>query len=192
MRIATAALVVTLVAASACGGDHVVVGSAAAAPVPPRVAAMAPASPNVASATAIAANELEESDRSRDPFRSFTSLAVPPVGPTKPNQLHTILPQYTIDELKLVAIVLGGEYPRAMVIDPSGKGWMLKGGDYVGRPESSSDSGPGSGTHLLNWRVDRVRDGELVLALEDPTLRLPNGVRIVPLHTEPPATLERL
>jgi type IV pilus assembly protein PilP len=131
-------------------------------------------------------NDFVENDRDRDPFRSYASLFVEKSQRTVVNQLHVILPQYSIDELKLVAIVTGGDYPRAMLIDPTGKGWVVKRGDYLGRPDTVHTGGPNGTDYQLNWRIDRVRDGDIVLNRED---RASNGLapaatRVIPLHPE--------
>jgi len=102
------------------------------------------------------------------------------------NQLAVILPQYSIDELKLVAIVTGGEYPRAMLVDPTGKGWVVKRGDYLGRPDIVHTGGANGTDYPLNWRVDRVRDGDVVLNREDRASNgaVPVATRVIPLHPE--------
>ena len=140
-------------------------------PSPPSSRSVSPAPVAQAVAAPAAAplpdTEFVESDRSRDPFRSFSSLFTPVETPL-PDQLRPILPQLAVDELKLVAIVLSGDYPRAMVLDPSGKGWLVKKGDYIGRPERVHLGGSNGTDYLMNWRVDRVRDGEVVLARGGP------------------------
>lgn len=133
-----------------------------------------------------AENDFVESDRNRDPFRTFIATFAPPESKrVAQNQRAVILPQHSIDELKLVAIVTGGEYPRAMVVDPSGKGWVLKRGDYVGRPEIVHIGGANGADYQLNWRVDKVRDGDLVFLREDPAQPgIPPATRVVTLHPE--------
>jgi type IV pilus assembly protein PilP len=131
-------------------------------------------------------NDFVENDRDRDPFRSYASLFVEKGQRAVVNQLHVILPQYSIDELRLVAIVTGGDYPRAMLVDPTGKGWVVKRGDYLGRPDTVHTGGPNGTDYQLNWRIDRVRDGDVVLNRED---RASNGIapaatRVIPLHPE--------
>jgi type IV pilus assembly protein PilP len=95
-----------------------------------------------------------------------------------------VLPQYSIDELKLVAIVLSGDYPRAMLLDPTGTGWVIKRGDYLGRPDTVHTGGTNGTDYQLNWRVDRVREGDIVLSREDRALNAPPATRIIPLHPE--------
>jgi type IV pilus assembly protein PilP len=133
-----------------------------------------------------AENDFVESDRNRDPFRTFIATFAPPESKrVAQNQRAVLLPQFSIDELKLVAIVTGGDYPRAMVVDPGGKGWVLKRGDFVGRPEVVHIGGANGADYQLNWRVDKVRDGDLVFLREDPAQPgIPPASRVVTLHPE--------
>ena len=49
--------------------------------------------------------------------------------------------------------------------------------------------GPAGATYQVNWRVDRIREGDVVLVREDPTNPdVPAVSRVLPLRTEP--TLE--
>jgi type IV pilus assembly protein PilP len=135
-----------------------------------------------------------ESDRNRDPFRTFIATFAPPESKrVAQNQRAVILPQFSIDELKLVAIVTGGEYPRAMVVDPGGKGWVLKRGDFVGRPEVVHIGGANGADYQLNWRVDKVRDGDIVFLREDPAQpAIPPSSRVVALHPEGPEQRDKI
>jgi type IV pilus assembly protein PilP len=171
----------------ACG-DQVVTGGRTPPPPVARAAQVADAGAGgpLPKMMEFTENDFVENDRDRDPFRSYASLFVEKSQRTVVNQLHVILPQYSIDELKLVAIVTGGDYPRAMLIDPLGKGWVVKRGDYLGRPDTVHTGGPNGTDYQLNWRVDRVRDGDIVLNRED---RASNGLapaatRVIPLHPE--------
>jgi type IV pilus assembly protein PilP len=132
-------------------------------------------------------NEFTESDRSRDPFRSFALMFVEDKGKQRQGpQVTVLLGQYSIDELKLVAIQTGGDYARAQLIDPTTKGWTVKKGDYIGRPDVVHVGTGSSGTdYQLNWRIDRIRDGDIVLTREDPLQpQVPPATRIIPLHPE--------
>ena len=96
-----------------------------------------------------------------------------------------ILPQYSLDELKLVAIVTGGDYPRAMVLDPGGKGWVLKRGDWVGRPDVVHVGGANGADYQINWRVEKVRDGDIVFTREDPAQPgIPPATRVIAIRPE--------
>ena len=162
-------------------------GSTTAAPAvtaaPSATAALAP--PPIARMD-FAENDFVESDRNRDPFRTYVATFAPPERQrVAQNQRAVILPQFSIDELRLVAIVTGGDYPRAMVVDPGGKGWVLKRGDFVGRPEIVHIGGANGADYQLNWRVDKVRDGDLVFLREDPAQPgIPPATRVVTLHPE--------
>jgi type IV pilus assembly protein PilP len=140
--------------------------------------------PLTAKAGDFSENDFAENDHNRDPFRSFASLFVDKGTRAVKNQLPVILPQYSIDELKLVAIVTGGDYPRAMLLDPNGKGWVVRRGDYVGRPDTVHTGGTNGTDYQLNWRVDRVRDGDIVLSREDRASGAAAVTRVIPLHPE--------
>jgi len=132
-------------------------------------------------------NDFTESDRNRDPFRSYASMFVE-TNKGKGDlggQLHPVLEQYSIDELKLIAIVTGGDYPRAMLVDPTSKGWIVKKGDWVGRPDVVHTGGTNGSDYRLYWRVDRVRVGDIVLSREDPAQPgVAPATRVIPLHAE--------
>ncbi len=131
-------------------------------------------------------NEFTESDRARDPFRNFASMFVEDnKGRHSGPQIQVLLNQYSIDELKLVGISTGGDYPRAMLVDPTTKGWVVKKGDYIGRPDLVHVGGTNGADYQLNWRVDRIRDGDVVLTREDPAQPMvPPATRVLPLHPE--------
>lgn len=157
---------------------------AAAAPAPPPLPRME-----------FAENDFVESDRNRDPFRSYASMFAPDTSKkVAQTDRQIILPQYSLDELKLVAIVTGGDYPRAMVLDPGGKGWVLKRGDWVGRPDVVHVGGANGADYQINWRVDKVRDGDIVFTREDPAQPgIPPATRVIALRPEPEANArERL
>lgn len=134
-----------------------------------------------------AENDFAESDRNRDPFRTYMSVLSPKEAKdaTKGIQRLIILPDYSLDELHLVAIVMGGDYPRAMVVDPGGKGWVIKRGDWVGRPETVHIGGANGSDYSLNWRVEKVRDGDIVFSREDPAQPgIPPAQRVIQLRPD--------
>ncbi|MBX3259613.1 MAG: pilus assembly protein PilP [Labilithrix sp.] len=140
-----------------------------------------------------AENDFAESDRNRDPFRTYVSVIGPEVKKVANVQKEVILPQFSLDELKLVAIVTGGEYPRAMVVDPAGKGWVIKRGDWVGRPEVVHIGGANGTDYQINWRVNKVRDGDIVFTREDPAQPgIPPASRVIALRTESEQPRDRL
>ena len=141
----------------ACGGDKVSdLGQLPALRLRPSVSTtvVADAGPAPAlKAMEYAESDFVENDRNRDPFRSFVTLFVDKATAPRPTQRQVILEQYALDELKLVAIITGGDYPRAMMIDPTSKGWVIKRGDFVGRPDVVHTGGANGADYQLNWRV---------------------------------------
>ena len=96
--------------------------------------------------------------------------------------------EYDIADLKLVAIVTNIGDPRAMVVTPTGTGFVLRRGDYVGRADYV-DQGSGSEKLQVNWRIARIHgsgkeeERGIYLVRDDPLT--PKGVditRFLPLH----------
>ena len=184
---AVAGALITTAVLVACGGDKVSTSANAGAPPPPeRGVVVADAGPAPAlKAMEYAESDFVENDRNRDPFRSFVTLFVDKATAPRPTQRQVILEQYALDELKLVAIITGGDYPRAMMIDPTSKGWVIKRGDFVGRPDVVHTGGANGADYQLNWRVDRVREGDIVFIREDPAQPgIPPATRVIPLHPD--------
>ena len=185
-RVVQLAALAALPIAVACGSSAPVTP-----PVPPPASRTAPAASATASTLPpelkgpeYTENDFVESDRNRDPFRSFI-VQGQTVNKTALNQRKVELAQYSIDELKLVAIVLGADRPRAMFIDPSGKGTVVYKGTFVCRPEVVHIGGSNGPEYQLNWRIDRIREGDVVLIREDPAQpAIPAATRVIPLHPE--------
>jgi len=183
-------------AISGPGGNGAAAAPAAAAPAPvlaPVTGGPTSADGGVMPKMEFAENDFAESDRNRDPFRTYISILVPEQKKVTSIQKNIILPQYSLDEMKLVAIVTGGEYPRAMVVDPGGKGWVIKRGDWVGRPEVVHIGGANGADYQINWRVDKVRDGDIVFTREDPAQPgIPPASRVIALRSEAEQPREKL
>jgi type IV pilus assembly protein PilP len=161
-----------------------------------QAAAAAPATA-AASASAAAANdtpppkvdiqetEFSESERSRDPFRSFADKFVEESKARVHSQREVILGQYALDELKLIGIVTRAEPAKAMLVDPTGKGFVIQRGQFVGRADVVQGAGQSGTTYEINWRVDRIRPGDVVLIREDPSNPdVPSATRVIPLRPE--------
>src|SRR5262249_43086411 len=83
---------------------------------------------------------------------------------------------------KLVALVIGAP-SRALLIDPTGLGWIAKVGDFVGKPELVHTGGPSGADVPINWRVDRIRPADVVFVREDPSHpEIPPTTRVVALR----------
>lgn len=112
-----------------------------------------------------------ESPSRRDPFRSFLVPLTKQHSYSSTPQITSILDQYQIDELKLIAIVSGsGAHagsPIAMVEDPSGFGHILRRGNYVGKGETVRRVSSGEEIQIF-WKVARIREDAIVFEREDP------------------------
>jgi hypothetical protein len=141
--------------------------SIAAAPTAPPAAERAPLPAPVDEGT------LRESDASRDPFRAYTDRApTPPPEDIRPRKAR----RADIEELKVVGVVTRTAVPRAVLVDARGKGWIVAPGDLVGRRELRS-SGPAS------WRVDRIREREVILVRED--LEQTGATKVLAMREDP-------
>lgn len=179
-------LLASLPMAIACGTPTVT--SQPTPPPPVRVAPVASAAasglPPELKGPEYTENDFVESDRNRDPFRSFL-VQQQPANKEALNQRKVELAQYSIDELKLIAIVQGSDQARAMFLDPSGKGTVVYKGTFICRPEVVHIGGSNGPEYQLNWRVDRIREGDVVLIREDPAQpAIPPATRVIPLHPE--------
>lgn len=131
--------------------------------------------------------EFTETERSRDPFRSYARSFVQEAKTTLRSQREVVLSEFAIDDLKLVGIVTRIEPARAMLVDPTGKGHVVHRGDFVGRADVVQLGGQSGATYQLNWRLDRIRDGDVVLVREDPNNPdVPAATKVIPLRPENP------
>lgn len=157
-------------AAAATSSAPATSGSAAAAP-PPKVE--------------VQENEFAESERSRDPFRSFAKSFAQDTKSHVKTQREVILSQYALDELRLIGIVTRAEPAKAMLVDPNGKGFVIQRGQFVGRPDVVQAAGTSGAVYEINWRVDRIRPSDVVLIREDPSNPdVPSATRVIPLRPE--------
>lgn len=119
--------------------------------------------------------------QNRDPFRSYARAFKAQAA--APAQRRVLLPSTSLDEMRLIAIVTGIATPRAMLTDTAQVGHVVRRGDYIGRPEVVQTGGSEGMPVTLNWRVDRIRPGSVVLTREDPTdPDKPPLTRVMPLH----------
>ena len=119
--------------------------------------------------------------QNRDPFRSYAQAFKAQAA--SPAQRRVLLPSTSLDEMRLIAIVTGIATPRAMMTDTAQVGHVVRRGDYIGRPEVVQSGGSEGMPVTLNWRVDRIRPGSVVLTREDPTAPdKPPLTRVMPLH----------
>jgi len=131
-------------------------------------------------------SDFVESEDSRDPFRDYAHLFVKTTRGDHIVQRKIKASQFALDELKLVGIVTRATR-RVMLTDPTGYGWVLYTGDYVGKPELVSTGGTDGQEVAINWRVDRIRPKDVVFIREDAAHpEIPPTTRVMPLYpTEP-------
>jgi type IV pilus assembly protein PilP len=160
------------------GGRGVAGGGAAAK------AAAKPATSKVSEALSFKDEDFVESEHNRDPFHSYASGFVkhgPQADMT--TQRFVKMPETAVEEMRLIAIISGLTRPKAMLTDQHGVGYVVERGDYIGRPKVFQTTG--SVAMTLNWRVDRIRDTEVVLTRQDPQeLGRPPLSRIISMHEE--------
>lgn len=126
-------------------------------------------------------SDFAESDGNRDPFRNFAielKGKVPVVA-----QRTVLMPTTPLKSMRLIAIISGIDQPRAMIVDERGVGYVTTRGDFVGMADVVQTGGAENLPVALNWRVDRIRENEVVLAREDPTgPNRPPLIQVIPLH----------
>lgn len=209
LPIAIVAIVTLLVGAVACGGEEEAPsrgagrgavpsgagGEASSSPAEPAEGAKTKSkrrSPAVDVLAPVKERELPEAafietDENRDPFRSFLNVFAAQAIPEETTisaRPPVLLEDVALDSLRLIAIVSGeGGNPRAMVVDPGGKGWVVRRGDYIGRGERIR-LGPGQPEREINWRVVRVRPDRIILVREDPVQAGPPVTRVMRLYPE--------
>jgi len=80
--------------------------------------------------------DFKESQTNRDPFRSFLTTFATQVINVKP-QHRILLEKFSLEELKLIAIIGGNEtQPRAMFVDSTGMGVTVVRGDHVSKADA--------------------------------------------------------
>ncbi|MFZ5889988.1 MAG: pilus assembly protein PilP [Myxococcota bacterium] len=130
-------------------------------------------------------SDFVESDRNRDPFRSFARAFVEENKGRMRSQREVVLADYSLDELKLIGIVTRMQPAKAMLVDPSGKGHVVQRGQFIGRADVVQGTGRSGSTYEVNWRVDSIRDGDVVLVRSDPANPdVPTATRVIPLRPE--------
>jgi type IV pilus assembly protein PilP len=188
-RVSAAALLAWALVACEDDPNAVLSQNPSMPPLAPAASAPTPARPPQAEAVqrAYRDSDFVESEQNRDPFRNYATelkMRAPVVA-----QRTVLMPDTSIDEMKLIAIVSGVEQPCAMLVDQRGVGYVTTRGDFVGKADVVQGGGADALPVALNWRIDRIRDNEVVLAREDPTApNRPPLTRVIPLHDDVPVT----
>ena len=128
--------------------------------------------------------DFNDSTTMRDPFLSYAREFAEEAKKRVRSQRDVVLDQYGLDELKLAGLVTGIRPARAMLIDPTKKGYVVHEGQFVGRAEVVQGGASGA-DYEINWRVDRIRDSDIVLVREDPSNPdVPSATRVIPLRPD--------
>ena len=129
-------------------------------------------------------SDFAETETSRDPFRSFADIFGGKVGGAVQVKRKVILEDFSVEELRLIGIVTRINPAKAMLVDPRGQGHVVHRGDFIGKPERVQGSSLDQ-EFELHWRIDRIRDADLVLVREDPTNPdVPSATRVIALRPE--------
>lgn len=89
---------------------------------------------------------VENEEMNRDPFHPYLRVFVEKVAPIESKKVPSAFEKVGIEELTLIAVVTGGDTPRAMFRDASGYGQAVKRGDFLSR----------SGARIAKILSDRV------------------------------------
>ena len=115
------ALALVLAAAVACGSKDKPDANAAK-PAAPKVAKVAPEAP------VAAAYHYDPTDKT-DPFKSYIRRQV-----TLENEASSSpLERFDLSQLIVMGIIWGVDEPRALIKDPTGKGYIVKAGQPIGK-----------------------------------------------------------
>lgn len=130
--------------------------------------------------------DFTETERSRDPFRSYArKFANEDDASPEHSQREVLLKEFAVDDLKLIGIVTRVTPARAMLVDPTGRGHVVRRGQFIGRADLVRVAGQSGTTYELNWRLDSIRDGDVVLVREDPNNPdVPAATKVIPLRPE--------
>jgi len=108
----------------------------------------------------------------KDPFKPFVAVKLE-AAPTKESlerNARAALPIHSFDisQFKLIGVVVGGKESFAQVIDPNGKGYILKKGMAIGKNDGKVVSISNNGVDVLEQFKDdngRVRKENIKLTL---------------------------
>ncbi len=176
----TGTIAVAAMVLGGCGDDAPQTGSAQPAQqggaAAPQAAAAQPAGAAGPKAGAMPSNlpplpqrEISERDfneSNRDPFKAYVEAK--PVVTVQKTQRDVLLSKYALEECKIAGIITG-DSPRVLINDPTGLGWVVHTGDFVGRAEKVHAGGASGVDVAVNWRVDRIRSNDVVFVREDPS-----------------------
>lgn len=165
--------------------DNVVTGTpktrASASPAPAPSASVAETGPPKVD---LQDADFAESDKSRDPFRSFAQLFIEESSGAVESQVEVMLEKYSIEQLRLIGIITRVHPERAMLVDPNGVGHVVKRGQFVGKADVVQTAKNVGASYQVHWRVDSIRPNDVVFIREDPqNPDVPVARRVLPLRS---------
>jgi type IV pilus assembly protein PilP len=106
----------------------------------------------------------------KDPFKPFVTVKAAPSPEQHNKNISAGLPIHSFDvgQFRLIGVVTGGKENQAMVIDPNGKGYVLKAGMSIGKNDGRITSISASGVDVLEQFKDdngRVRKEHIRITL---------------------------
>ena len=104
----------------------------------------------------------------KDPFKPFVVAKSAPADLKKSLQAGLPIHSFDVSQFKLIGVVTGGKENHAMVVDPNGKGYVLKVGMTIGRNDGRITSINTSGVDVLEEFKDdsgRVRKEHIKITL---------------------------
>jgi type IV pilus assembly protein PilP len=170
----TAVFIVALII-SGCGKKDqppVIVKQAAAPIVQPSVKPIQkPASSSVKLPPTQPSNLFDFSSK-KDPFKPLllakTSIAPTPAELKKALLSGLPIHSFDVSQFRLIGVVTGGKENQAMVVDPNGKGYVLKAGMSIGKNDGRITSITSGGVDVLEQFKDdngRVRKENIRITL---------------------------
>jgi Tfp pilus assembly protein PilP len=89
---------------------------------------------------------VEDEDSNRDPFHSYLRPFAEHVAAPESKKMPSAFEKVGLEDLALIAVITGGDAPRAMFRDASGYGQAVRRGDFLSR----------SGARITKILSDRV------------------------------------
>ena len=117
---------------------------------------------------AVTSNQFDFSTK-KDPFKPYVVIKEAPTA-TSAEMKKSVLPihSYDVSQFRLIGVVTGAKSSQAMVVDPGGKGYVLKLGMTIGKNNGRVTEISASGVEILEQFKDdngRVRKERIRIAL---------------------------
>ncbi|HEY9828718.1 MAG TPA: pilus assembly protein PilP [Stenomitos sp.] len=105
----------------------------------------------------------------KDPFKPFVLIKTNPLPSIEKKQKSALpIHNFDVNQFRMIGVITGARENQAMVVDPNGKGYVLKVGMTIGKNEGKVTAITASGIHVLEqFRDDngRVRKENIIIAM---------------------------